>query len=173
MLPAPAQGALAVECRADDDGTIALLAALDDAGHPGRRRRPSAPCCRRSKRAAARRSGRWAEIADGDDGPEIYLRASVTAPDGSDAVRLSSTGSITDAEAIGRRLAADLLDDRRGQDDGELDMTRARKIVGRLSFVGAGPGDPGLLSSPRAWSCVSAAEVVYADSRCRRPRSRP
>ena len=42
-------------------------------------------------------------------------------------------------------------------------MTRARKIVGRLSFVGAGPGDPELLSR-RAVELVSAAEVVYADS---------
>src|SRR3712207_9326152 len=32
VLPAPAQGALAVECRADDDVTRAVLAALDDAG---------------------------------------------------------------------------------------------------------------------------------------------
>ncbi|MFP4150164.1 MAG: hydroxymethylbilane synthase, partial [Nitriliruptoraceae bacterium] len=30
MLPAPAQGALAVECRADDTATVALLAELDD-----------------------------------------------------------------------------------------------------------------------------------------------
>lgn len=30
LLPAPAQGALAVECRADDDAMLALLAGLDD-----------------------------------------------------------------------------------------------------------------------------------------------
>jgi hydroxymethylbilane synthase len=30
MLPAPAQGALAVECRSDDAGTLALLATIDD-----------------------------------------------------------------------------------------------------------------------------------------------
>jgi hydroxymethylbilane synthase len=30
MLPAPAQGALAVECRSDDQATLALLAAMDD-----------------------------------------------------------------------------------------------------------------------------------------------
>ena len=42
-------------------------------------------------------------------------------------------------------------------------MTRARKIVGRLSFVGAGPGDPELLSR-RAVELVSAAEIVFADT---------
>jgi len=31
MLPAPGQGALAVQCRADDEITLSLLAALDDA----------------------------------------------------------------------------------------------------------------------------------------------
>ena len=42
-------------------------------------------------------------------------------------------------------------------------MTRARKIVGRLSFVGAGPGDPELLSR-RAVELVGDAEIVFADA---------
>ena len=60
MLPAPGQGALAVECRADDD-LVAALAALDDraSGPPSR---PSGPCWPPSRAAARRRSGpspRW------------------------------------------------------------------------------------------------------------------
>jgi hydroxymethylbilane synthase len=55
--------------------------------------------------------GGLAEIAEGDDGPEIFLRGSVTALDGNDAVRLSATGPTTDADGIGRRLAAELLAD--------------------------------------------------------------
>jgi hydroxymethylbilane synthase len=39
----------------------------------------------------------------------VFLRANVTALDGSDAVRLSATGPTTDAEGVGRRLAAELL----------------------------------------------------------------
>jgi uroporphyrinogen III methyltransferase/synthase len=42
-------------------------------------------------------------------------------------------------------------------------MTRARKIVGRITFVGAGPGDPGLLAVHAA-EALSAAEIVYADA---------
>jgi hydroxymethylbilane synthase len=57
----------------------------------------------------------YAVLADGgtseeEDGPELYLRASVTALDGSDAVRDSVTGPVGDAERLGRALAAELLD---------------------------------------------------------------
>ena len=50
------------------------------------------------------------EVAEGEDGPELFLRASVTAIDGSDGVRGSLTGPLADAAALGRTLAADLLD---------------------------------------------------------------
>jgi hydroxymethylbilane synthase len=109
VLPAPAQGALAVECRADDEHTLGLLAALDDAG---------ARACVLAERTtlAALEAGcsapvaAYAELAEGDDGAELYLRASVTAIDGSDGVRGSATGPVGDAERLGRELAADLLD---------------------------------------------------------------
>ena len=108
VLPAPAQGALAVECRADDDETRALVAALDD---PDTR---SAVLAERSLLAALEAGcsapvGALAEIAEGDHGTEVFLRGSVTAVDGSAAVRLSATGPTTAAEAVGRQLAADLL----------------------------------------------------------------
>ncbi|MEU2347218.1 hydroxymethylbilane synthase [Modestobacter sp. NPDC049651] len=110
VLPAPAQGALAVECRADDTGVRELLAALED---------PAARACVAAERAvlAALEAGcsapvaAYAELAEGDDGvAELYLRASVTAIDGSDAVRGSLTGPATEPEVLGRALAADLLD---------------------------------------------------------------
>jgi hydroxymethylbilane synthase len=109
VLPAPAQGALAVECREDDDATRALLASLDDAG---------ARACVAAERAtlAALEAGcsapvaAFAEVAEGEDGPELYLRASVTAIDGSDGVRGSLTGPLARATALGRALAHDLLD---------------------------------------------------------------
>ena len=109
LLPAPAQGALAVECRADDAPLVALLGALDDAG---------SRCAVEAERAllAALEAGcsapvgAYAEVAEGDDGPEIYLRGLVAALDGTDAVRLSATGPTSDAQGVGRRLAAELLD---------------------------------------------------------------
>ncbi|MDT4982898.1 MAG: uroporphyrinogen methyltransferase / synthase, partial [Pseudonocardiales bacterium] len=42
-------------------------------------------------------------------------------------------------------------------------MTRARKVVGRVTFVGAGPGDPGLLAV-HAVDALRRAELVIADA---------
>jgi hydroxymethylbilane synthase len=109
VLPAPAQGALAVECRTSDARTRELIGRLED---------PATRACVVAERSAlaALEAGcsapvaAYAELAEGDDGPELYLRASVTALDGSDAVRGSVTGPAADAVALGRSLAADLLD---------------------------------------------------------------
>jgi len=109
VLPAPAQGALAVECRTSDARTRELLGRLED---------PAARACVVAERAvlAALEAGcsapvaAYAEVAEGDTGPELFLRASVTAIDGSDAVRGSATGSLADAAGLGRSLAAELLD---------------------------------------------------------------
>jgi len=55
--------------------------------------------------------GALAEVIEGDDGAlEVFLRGSVTAPDGSDAVRLSAAGPLNTAEQVGRRLAAELVE---------------------------------------------------------------
>jgi len=109
VLPAPAQGALAVECREGDDRTGALLAPLE---HAGTR---ACVVAERSTLAALEAGcsapvAAYAEVADGEDGPELFLRASVTALDGSDAVRGSLTGPLGEAAALGRALAAELLD---------------------------------------------------------------
>jgi hydroxymethylbilane synthase len=109
VLPAPAQGALAVECRTSDARTRELLGRLEAGG---------ARACVVAERAtlAALEAGcsapvaAYAEVAEGDLGPELFLRASVTAIDGSDAVRGSVAGPLPEAAALGRALAAELLD---------------------------------------------------------------
>ncbi|HEV7205855.1 MAG TPA: hydroxymethylbilane synthase [Jatrophihabitans sp.] len=109
VLPAPAQGALAIECRASDQSAIDVLSALD---HADTRATVTAE---RALLAALEAGcsapvGALAEVAEGDDGVlEVFLRGSVTAIDGSAAVRLSATGPTTDAEGVGRRLAAELI----------------------------------------------------------------
>jgi hydroxymethylbilane synthase len=109
VLPAPAQGALAVECRTSDARTRELL---------GRLEVPSVRACVLAERrtlstleaGCSAPVAAYAEVADGEDGPELFLRASVTAIDGSDAVRGSITGPLPEAAALGRALAAELLD---------------------------------------------------------------
>ena len=109
VLPAPAQGALAVECRASDARTRELLGRLED---------PAVRACVVAERStlAALEAGcsapvaAYAEVAEGESGPELFLRASVTAIDGSDAVRGSLSGPLPDAAALGRALATELLD---------------------------------------------------------------
>jgi hydroxymethylbilane synthase len=107
MLPAPAQGALAVECRIDDVETVALLAALDDEFSR------AAVAAERALLAALEAGcsapvAALAEVAEGDDGPEIYLRGAVFSPDGSNTIRLSRTGTLADPAEVGRALARDL-----------------------------------------------------------------
>jgi hydroxymethylbilane synthase len=109
VLPAPAQGALAVECRTSDARTRELLGRLEDG---------AARACVLAERStlATLEAGcsapvaAYAEVAEGDHGPELFLRASVTAIDGSDAVRGSITGPLPEAVALGRSLALELLD---------------------------------------------------------------
>ena len=108
MLPAPGQGALACECRADDVATIRLLDVLDD---PDTR---AAVTAERSLLATLEAGcsapvGALAEIAWGDDVEELWLRAVVADTTGSPSIRLSATGSPSDAAAVGERLAAEML----------------------------------------------------------------
>jgi hydroxymethylbilane synthase len=116
MLPAPGQGALAVECREDRVDVRAAVAALDDAD--------TRVCvtAERSLLAALEAGctapvGALAEVVEGDNGPELSLRAVVAAPDGSVELRRSVVGSVDDPVDAGRRLAAHLLE------DGAADLT--------------------------------------------------
>ncbi|MDQ1747519.1 MAG: hydroxymethylbilane synthase [Frankiaceae bacterium] len=111
LLPAPGQGALAVECRTGDTELVTALGKLlDDPASRG------AVAAERSLLAALEAGcsapvGALADIGLDESGnDELYLRAIVVAVDGSRAVRLSTTGPLADGERLGQRLAADLLD---------------------------------------------------------------
>ncbi|MFY1674991.1 hydroxymethylbilane synthase [Plantactinospora sp. WMMB334] len=113
MLPAPAQGALAVECRLDDAELVELLGALDHAPTRAAVTAERAMLATLEAGCSAPVAG-YAELAEGDDGDEIYLRGAVISPDGTREVRLSRTGTPAEATEIGKALAAELLD--RGAD---------------------------------------------------------
>jgi hydroxymethylbilane synthase len=110
MLPAPGQGALAIECRSDRPDLIEALSPLDD---PGTRACVSAE---RALLAALEAGctapvGALAEVVEGERGTELLLRAFAGSPDGSVELRRSSTGPLAGPERLGRELAAVLLAD--------------------------------------------------------------
>lgn len=110
MLPAPGQGALAVECRTDDAATLAACAGLDDAATR------AAVTAERALLAALEAGctapvGALADLALGEAGEELFLRAVVAAPDGGAVLRRSATGRPGGAADLGRALAAELLAD--------------------------------------------------------------
>jgi hydroxymethylbilane synthase len=106
MMPAPGQGALAVECRATDTALVELLASVDD---PVSHRATSA------ERAvlAALHAGCSAPVGAYAAGTEpLHLAAVVAAVDGGSVVRASASAPAAEAETLGADVAAELL--RRG-----------------------------------------------------------
>ncbi|GDY29465.1 hydroxymethylbilane synthase [Gandjariella thermophila] len=125
MLPAPAQGALAVECRIDDVDTEHLLrSTLDDQASR------AAVAAERALLAALEAGcsapvGALADVVEdlADDGSGVVIRLSLRgvaatyATETRDAaggdvalLRASATGDLTAAERLGRQVAAELLD---------------------------------------------------------------
>jgi hydroxymethylbilane synthase len=103
MLPAPGQGALAVECRDSDPALVELLASVDD---PASHRAASA------ERAvlAALQAGCSAPVGAYAAGTELlHLTAVVAAVDGGSAIRASASAPAGDAERLGTDVAAELL----------------------------------------------------------------
>ncbi|MFJ8231909.1 hydroxymethylbilane synthase [Streptomyces sp. NPDC094448] len=113
VLPAPGQGALAIECPAHDTELIAVLAGLDD---PVTR---VAVTAERSLLAALEAGcsapvGALADLlGDGQAVTEMRLRGVVGTTDGATLVQLSVTGPVPtshgDAIALGRELASEML----------------------------------------------------------------
>ncbi len=122
MLPAPGQGALAVECRSDDHDLVVRLRALDDA--PTRAAVTAERAVLATLEAGCSAAvGALAEVVEGDDGEELWIRATVLSEDGNLAIRLSHTGPVGDAVGVGTRLGELILT----EGAAELMAARARK----------------------------------------------
>ena len=101
MLPAPGQGALAVQTRADDGPTLAALAGLE---HEPTRRAVTAEraIVRRLGGGCALPLGAYAEASGGS----VRLTAAVFTPDGAQEARASAEG--VDPEEVAAAVEADL-----------------------------------------------------------------
>jgi hydroxymethylbilane synthase len=103
MLPAPGQGALAIQCR-DEAESLDLLAPIQHA--------ETAVCVNAERAFLAGLGGgcslpiaAYAEIADGG----LLLRGRVNSPDGKQQIDVKAEGSISQAQAIGALLAQKAL----------------------------------------------------------------
>jgi hydroxymethylbilane synthase len=102
--PAPGQGALGLQCRVDDGGTLSLLSRLED---PGTR------ACVTAERALMDTLGGGCSVPLGAlatvEGDGLRLVGVVAAPDGSRILREAAGGSPGAPEALGRAVAEKLI----------------------------------------------------------------
>jgi hydroxymethylbilane synthase len=104
MLPAPGQGALAVQCRADDEETLSLLSSLEDA--------PTRTSVTAERQFLLDLGGGCAVpvaayAAVGGKHSTISLTGLVAYPDGKKVIKVSSRGN--DPFELGKRLAQETL----------------------------------------------------------------
>jgi hydroxymethylbilane synthase len=105
-VPAPGQGTIAVQVRADDERTYRLAAAIGDAGNA---------LALKAEQAVVSALGGGCQTPIGAfatltaDGTQLDLQAIVISLDGTRALRATASGPARDADGIGRRAAADLL----------------------------------------------------------------
>jgi hydroxymethylbilane synthase len=132
MLPAPGQGALAVECRDGEPELAALLAAVNDEASM------AAAIAERSLLEAlavgcsapvggyavvphaggsgpAATGGQSGRVAPPGQHEQLLMHAAVLSPDGTRGLRVHGSAPAADARRLGRDLAAELL--RRGASD--------------------------------------------------------
>jgi hydroxymethylbilane synthase len=108
MLPAPGQGALAIQCRAADGVTRGVLGALDD---------PVARAATTAERTflAALGGGCAAPVAalgtalETATAPRLHLRGLVAAADGTRVVRVSGEAPLGEAVTLATRLAQEAI----------------------------------------------------------------
>lgn len=105
MMPAPGQGALAIQCRADDETVAGLLGAMEDA---------TARATTSAERSLLAELGGGCSAPLGAccvaEGRELVLSGRVCAPDGSGQETATRTGTADNPAELGRQVAAELRD---------------------------------------------------------------
>ncbi|MGE5530516.1 MAG: hydroxymethylbilane synthase [Bacteroidota bacterium] len=103
-LPAAGQGIVAIETRSDDEATIALLQSINSS---------ASQTCAEAERAALARLGGGCHTPIGllaqVEGNICIVEGVLVHPSGNPCYRASATGLTTEAEAIGLRVAEELL----------------------------------------------------------------
>jgi uroporphyrinogen III methyltransferase/synthase len=153
LLPAAGQGALALQCRAGDASTIAILQSLND---------PATELCVKLERAVvsalhgdcASPLGVLAEVR----GPELVLQAIVAAAGGGPPVISAAASAPVDESSLALDSVVNSL-----LDQGAHQLLHPQKATGTVYLVGAGPGEPGLITV-RGAELLRRADVVIYDA---------
>jgi hydroxymethylbilane synthase len=104
MLPAPGQGAVAVQCRAEDTDTLARLAALDD--FPTRAAVTAERAFLQTLEAGCRLPVSAYAVLDGDT---LRLIGRVSGLDGMRTITVHGEARVSEAFDLGARLAGDAI----------------------------------------------------------------
>ena len=106
LLPAVGQGALGIECRADDTTTRQLLAQIDHRDTHQATEAERAMLSRLHGGCSAP-VGAWARV----DFETLHLEGLVANLEGTQILRAAAEGPIDDAQQIGHQVAQELIDD--------------------------------------------------------------
>ena len=104
LLPAPGQGALGLECRADDKGAQELLANLNDSDTYAAVEAERAMLAKLHGGCSAP-VGAWGRVENG----KLILNGLVATLSGDQVLRASVEGDVTDSSVIGSQVAEQLL----------------------------------------------------------------
>lgn len=159
MLPAPGQGALAVQCRAADKTTLILLAAIEDEGvrTAVTAERTFLQAMGGGCSAPIAAHGQIFQRKDAKDAEgSIYLKALVASTDGKQIVKVVGKGN--DPVALGKQLAAQAI--AQGADAILAAVDRGQFTVDSGQFTVSNPQSP----TPQSQPPLSGKRIVVTRS---------
>jgi len=109
MLPAPGQGALALECRSGDVELAQRLAEQVEERYTRSAVDAERAVLRTLEAGCSAPVGALAEVVEADEGHEVWVRAVVVSEDGAVELRRSANGPVELAQDVGERLAGEML----------------------------------------------------------------